>query len=322
MNKKVSLSSDAQTEHVNRDEMKLRSVAELPEHLAPAGVPSDYIVTPFGYFPPESVHEIGDNKEISQGPSSVPAERDENSSLIIKASDNLAGKEVDHTKPYDSATVYVNFYTFYDSQKISLFTGNCMVPHAPEAVTPDRPLCFNMGLEEKTGVAGIKSVLGWNLTRNECWSLSNWYTVGGALYHTPLLKVSTGQKIEVSIKWLSSDDEGIKKSYRWMVNSTATSSTRGEQCSLTINTREKLNLLISPRITAVNTWTFKDFPPEGKIDFINVTALDENGDLLDLYSHWGFKNTSSYPFSFHKKGKPTSSSDITLSWSDSDLKPS
>jgi len=81
MNNEISSSGNVQAADGRAERPPLRTVAELPDGVAPPEVPADYIVTPLGYYPPESVHKIGLDEMSADTVQLRPAEKDKGQSV-------------------------------------------------------------------------------------------------------------------------------------------------------------------------------------------------------------------------------------------------
>jgi hypothetical protein len=331
MNQKTSGPVENHTEDLDQHEFKLRSVAELPVNAVPSEIPSDYVVTPFGYFSPECVHEVSDDETVLE---ELQGEFGGNKSYTKNPYYTLEGKkfppesnpiketgEETDSWNYSVAAVYADELSSKPNKKISNLSGGCTVPKHP-VKDAGQMLSFDMGLRtDDIDVDGkIFSVLAWNFYGESGWTLTIWYLpdVDGSPFYTPPLPVNPGDEIRASIKLLDTSCGADGGTRVMVISSTAFSESGSQQTSLMFKTKHDFNVVLGGQIEMKDVQTSEHLPPEGKMQFTDVKVFDENGPV-DFHSHWKFDfdkitDDNKCHFSFTETDLPSTASDLTVIW--------
>ena len=264
----------------------LTRVVDLAADARPAGVPSDYVATPAGYFHPSCVVHMEDGEHVT---ASGDVRQLDQSVRKVQACTHPSFDMRGTTREPDAAGV--------DARAASSFNGwlaysetnpsggvassemvaDWIVPSAPRSAT-GQILYYFPGLESASVVTILQPVLAWNGYNNNAWTMANWNCCkSGTVYTGNPINVRAGDQIHGAMNGTS-----CKKSTpctAWSI--TSTDVTTGQ--STTFQTQS---------YNQVFTWYFggvmevygvsscAQFPTNGSITFTNVKVWDYSGKTL------------------------------------------
>lgn len=184
-----------------------KAISEFATHLRPQGVPTDYVVTPNGFFPPSCVQRVADNETLHADGS-------------IESPNGVVRKPAACTQPhyrFDGTRVEPNGSFFmpaiqasrkptingwvedanYDSSvNIGKLVATWKVPSTPTNQSGQTDYFFP-GLEQLPNVESIlQPVLGYDAFSGTVWTLSSWNCcVSGTTYYSGPINVNVGDTI-------------------------------------------------------------------------------------------------------------------------------
>ncbi|WP_116136495.1 hypothetical protein [Trinickia diaoshuihuensis] len=187
------------------------TLAPTPARHVPVGVPSGYVVTPFGFFHPSCVHAIG-RGQVLRFDGSI--ERADGTIVPVRACGYPSyGRQGGRIEPGGSrwgpglpipglagaspgADGWLEASWFNDKAPFGGIAAKWLVPSAPDADV-GQVLYYFPGLEDYENIVTIlQPVLGWNGFSDHAWTISSWNccTSGNANYSNPE-PVATGDEI-------------------------------------------------------------------------------------------------------------------------------
>lgn len=184
----------------------------------PANVPPNYVITPFGYFDPSCVKQIGSqetllvngylqhqNGNIQPMPVchapryTAQGERIEANIVPLPTTDKrITGSAAAINGWVEDSEI------IYSGAQIGKVSAHWTVPSPPsiQATPPQQVIYFFPGLMDHVKrLSIVQPVLGWNAFGDAGWTLSSWNCCdnGGAAYYSAPLSVSPGDLIEGTI---------------------------------------------------------------------------------------------------------------------------
>ncbi len=269
----------------------------------PAGVPSGYVITPFGYIHSSCVQLIAGPVEPENIP---PCDHPRFTS---------DGKEIPRGAPNAAAEEPVNWLVSGSvsnpSSAYGKITATWLVPSNPVS-NDDQVLYFFPGFADINQYENLlQPVLAWNYPPyTNAWSITSWnYLHGNALHHTPA-PVSAGDAIAGTVK--STCGDGMISCPEWDVL-TVDANTSG--FSLEHNTpvnSQAMNWAVGGVMEAYRVKKCSDYPPEGSITF-SVELYDDNFVRVPS-PQWAITNHNGQPQCSY--GGQTATTQVTLKWAD------
>lgn len=251
----------------------------------PAGVPEDYVTTPFGYYHPSCVehlakgdslladgrylqHADGTLKYVPEcGYPHYTARGEE-----IALGEKIKPPEIQHSWIVSESTTTGTSYgelsatwtvppapTYYDSQKIIFFPG----------------------LEDTSNTAWIlQPVLNWNNDFTEAWSVASWNADTSSAYESSPIAVYSGDTILGTVK--STCSAGTLSCASW--NVTTTDQSLGKSTTLSNTTSHGLtfNWAFGGVLEVYSVASCYDYPATQSQSqtFNNVTLYDDNFHVI------------------------------------------
>jgi hypothetical protein len=162
---------------------------------APAGVPADYVITPFGYFHPSCVNQLAKGDILHQDEKTIERAAGTTYKIPMCAyphyradGEKVVGDERAVKKPDISHATTTSAYGF--------MYGFWNVPPAPTTNDGQTVYLFN-GMEDIDDVVSIvQPVLGWNSDYASAWGIASWNCcVSGNVNEAAPTPVSSGDLI-------------------------------------------------------------------------------------------------------------------------------
>jgi hypothetical protein len=168
----------------------------------PAGVPEEFLVTPFGYFHPSCVNQLAKGEVLHQDAQTI--ERANGVVYRIPAcayphyradGEKVTGDERAVQKP-DISHAWVEDASVTTSSSFGFMYAFWNVPPAPTNHDGQTVFLFN-GMEDINDVVSIiQPVLGWNSDYSNAWGIASWNCcVNGNVNEATPTKVSSGDLI-------------------------------------------------------------------------------------------------------------------------------
>jgi hypothetical protein len=184
-----------------------KPLSEFNANLRPQGVPTDYVVTPNGFFPPSCVQRV-DESETLHADGSIEAA---NGALRKPATCTQAHFRFDGTRVEPNGSTFmpaiqavrkptingwVEDANYSSSVNIGKLVATWKVPSTPTNQSGQTDYFFP-GLEQLPTVESIlQPVLGYDAFSGTVWTLSSWNCcVSGTTYYSGPINVSVGDTI-------------------------------------------------------------------------------------------------------------------------------
>jgi len=247
----------------------------------PASVPSNYVITPFGYFHPSCVREIKEDQTVLGDGRILYANGTEEANVPFcnypryRASGEMV---VPGVKP-----PYID-WDWIEAAQISTETStygkikaNWTVPSTP--MTNDGQTLFFfpgfMDIDDTELI--IQPVLGWNDGQSGVgpWNIASWNCCpsGTANFSTPVT-VNVGDQIQGIIK--STCAAGNPSCSTWNITTKDLTTKRRTILKNSPSEGQTFNWAQSGVLEVYSIYTCSDFPPDGSITFSGVALFDYN----------------------------------------------
>ena len=246
----------------------------------PASVPSNYVITPFGYFHPSCVREIQRGQTVLGDGRIRFADGSEEAIPLVCSFPRYGanGQTILNSSPLIIDWSWIEAGQVSNtSSSYGKIKATWTVPPTPKT-NHNQTLFFFPGFMDISNTQLIiQPVLGWNDGQQGVgpWNIASWNCCpsGTANYSTPVT-VSPGDKILGTIK--SACKAGNKSCPKW--NITTKDVTTGESTTLanTPSEGQIFNWAQSGVLEVYSIYKCTDFPPNGSIKFSNVALYDYN----------------------------------------------
>ncbi len=257
------------------------SVAALPANLRPQGVPTDFVVTPNGYFAANCVQVVHADEKLQadgriermDGALRAPA-------ACTQPHYSLSGMRV---MPDGSSTAlagrtaptingWVLDTNFVSNVSVGRIVANWTVPTAPSNAG-SQVIYFFPGLEQLPTVQSIlQPVLGWNGYGDGAWTLASWNCcVNGTTYHSDPINVSSGDKVTGDT--YSTCAAGVSCSTWAIVSKDVTTN---KSTTLNTNPYSSLTWVFGGVLEAYGVDTCNQYPRSGSISFTSIAVYNLN----------------------------------------------
>jgi len=307
--------------------MKTNAAVEPPGlvtlfHDRPQGVPSDFVITPHGYFHPDCVVELGDHESVDSSGTVTSADgrtRSKTECLFPHFHrDGSKSTTIIHPPAISHSYIAFSERTGQGTQPgpASYLSANWTVPTDPPLQSNQIVYLFP-GFEPPSTDTILQPVLGWN-QGSTGWSISSWNCcVTGNLFHSSIVPVSAGQTLTGTVAGTGCNAvTGVCSN--WLVT---TASSSGAQTVLsTTSYEEQLTLTLGGALEVYNIDVCSKYPASNGTSFSNIVVRDINGSNLAqptwndvLFSvtpacQYNVETFVIFPF---PSGTPTSRTDIS-----------
>ncbi|WP_266159709.1 hypothetical protein [Dyella silvatica] len=276
-------SSAAQAAESVQPEAVVTSVATLDASLRPPGVPTDYVITPNGYFSASCVQLVqADEKLLADGrierangavrkPATCTQPHYTSNGLRIHPNGVIEAMYGQARSTVPSYSGWVLYTSYTSAKAIGRIVANWTVPAAP-ASAGSQVVYFFPGLEQLPNVQSIlQPVLGWNGYGDKAWTMASWNCcVSGTTYHSNPINVSKGDKITGDT--YSTCAAGVSCT-KWAIVSTDT--TTGKSTTLNTNPYSTLTWVFGGVLEAYGIGTCSQYAGS-PINFTNIKVYDIN----------------------------------------------
>ena len=248
----------------------------------PANVPSDYVITPFGYFhsscvrmakPGETVLADGrirfaDGREETVASCAFPH--------YTAKGELIAGGSPDSEPPYISHS-WIEAGQVSDTTPYDGVLGAWPVPQTP-TTNDGQTLYFFPGLMHTPSdpVLIIQPVLGWNdgMSGVGLWNIASWNCCpsGMAWYSTPLT-VNTGDQISGTVM-AACGAAIVSACSKWSITTTDVTTQGTTTLNVDYPSLMTFEWAVSGALEVYSITQCSDYPPDGSITFNNVALFD------------------------------------------------
>ena len=282
----LSLSARSARADEASDKTLLNAVPTLARH-APAAVPADYVVTPFGYFHPSCVRTVGphdlllgDGRLKRASGALTPAHscrfahytiggrRIEADALLEHGAMPLVGKP--STPPQANGWLEASWY--HDKAPFGGVSANWLVPSGPTSDVGQVLYAFP-GLEDYENVVSIlQPVLGWNGFNDHAWTIASWNCCqGGNADHSVPQRVATGDLIVGAV---SGDCPAGKVCSVWDIATIDRTNGRSTTLRRSSSYGQTFDWAFAGVVEVYGVAACDQYSSDGFVDFSKVSLLD------------------------------------------------
>ncbi len=252
----------------------------------PAGVPADFVVTPFGYFHPSCVNHLAKEDVLRQDEGVIQRANGAYETIQVCAYPHF---EADGTKVFGNPQQvgdgkseppfighhWIEYAGTTTTTSYSELQGYWNVP-APPKNHDGQTIYLFPGLEQYVGdVTIVQPVLGWNADFANAWGIASWNCcVKGAVNEATPFPVNSGDVIFGQI--FSSCGKGILSCPTWNIVTEDESSPGGSSLLGTSSVGQTFNWAFGGALEVYNISNCGDYPSSGETSFYNLGLWDYN----------------------------------------------
>jgi hypothetical protein len=267
--------------------MLLRAQAPAGKNR-PAGVPEEYVITPFGYFHPSCVLQIAKGEtlladgRVLQHADGTLEDLPACEYPHYVASGEIAGAgatkvespTIDGWVEYASQTIGTEFY--------ELFSNEWIVPPAPTS-NNGQTLFFFQGLEDTNDVVSIlQPVLQYGKSAaggGDNWAIAAWNCCpSGTADYSSLVSVKPSDEVSGSIS--STCRLGTEHCSTWDIVIEDITTAKGTSLVNSPSEGQTFNWAFGGVLEAYNVTQCSDYPSNGSLLFPSINLFDYNGNLV------------------------------------------
>lgn len=271
----------------------------------PTTVPSEYIITPFGYFHPSCFKRLS-HGDILQKDQGVIRHTDGTSDPLQVCQYphyDRRGRVVSNVQGETDSNVqlktmspsishsWIEAYATTTSTSYGVLNATWTVPASPTS-NDDQTLFFFPGMVDTNDeLSIIQPVLGWNSDYSDAWGIASWNCcLSGITYESSPVSVSSGDTILGTLQ--PSCFTGVESCRSW--NIYTYDLTTGKSTSLTLSPSEgqTFNEVFAGAVEVYSVAQCSDYPPQTGIIFSGLELYDYKGNLIGS-PDWSFINYSS-----------------------------
>lgn len=257
-----------------------------PHH--PAGIPDNYVITPFGYFHPSCVVQLakGDTQidnghTIQHKDGSFTGIPPCNYPRYSPKGEKIAPDGTKQNTPQNTPSIngWVEDYSITTNTSFGLLDATWTVPKTPPS-NDGQTLYFFPGLEDINDVASIlQPVLGWNADTPQThfgtvWTIASWNCcISGITVNSPLVRVNPGDSIFGSIQ--STCGTGTLSCPTWNIETYDENTGGSTSLNNTPSDGQVFNWAFAGVLEVYNIAQCSDYPPNGGTVF-SLQYLDGN----------------------------------------------
>jgi len=275
----------------------------------PAGVPSDYVVTPFGYMHPSCVMGIDANESV-QG--ALIQRTDGSTRPIVPCTHpRFGGGPSAPGGPPPTINNWVEWGDNASFGPIDFLVGWWTVPNGPGTADGQTIYMFN-GLEPSDGSFILQPVLAWDGWNDNRYTMTDWRCCvnGTALHDNPLTISAVGEQIEGYVEGFNCGGSGVCST--WAVGYSCSD---GSGAFFTDSQGKVLDWMFGGALEVYDVWECPalpfDQPSEQGVVFSNTFAQTTSGTYIHpTWSH-EFGQTTNPSCSFGISGPQNA---LSLNW--------
>ena len=250
----------------------------------PATVPSDYVITPFGYFHPSCVREVKAGETLlGDGRIRFEDGTEETNAASCSFSrygptGQLAGKDPGNSGPLSISWNWIETSQVATNDYYGGVSAAWTVPLTPNTNDGQTLYFFNslshLNNDPPHEEPIIQPVLGWNDGQYGVglWNIASWNCCpNGMTWHSTPLSVNPGDQILGTV--LSSC--GFVACGRWTIITTDATTAQSTTLHVIYSTPLTFVWAQAGVLEVYNIYQCSDFPPDGSITFSNVILYDK-----------------------------------------------
>jgi hypothetical protein len=250
---------------------------------APAFIPREYVITPFGYFHPTCVRKLAEGDILREEEAAIEHADGSFDSMPACAYPHY---EADGTMAAADATEelptighsWIEDANVTTTSSFGELSGRWKVPPGPANKKDGPTIFFFPGLEDfKKVVTILQPVLGWNADFVDAWGIASWNCcVKGTAFESSALPVQTGDTIYGLMK--DTCKAGTLECSDWNVVTENVTSGKSTALRKTTNFKQTFNWAFGGVLEVYDVAKCADYPSDGSLEF---TSLDLYNDSFD-----------------------------------------
>ena len=244
----------------------------------PAGVPSDFIATPNGWFHPSCVIEAGAHERIRGG--NVIERADGSERRLARCPHphyDRRGKRIEPADAEPTIKGWVESASNASQGPIGSIGTDWTVPQTP-AIASSQVLYYFPGLEPLPGTEFIlQPVLAWNGFNDRRWTIASWDCCpGGNQIHSPAAAVQPGDAIHGTVTGTDCNaTSGVCSS--WQVATSDPANGASTVLGSADGEGKVLDWSFAGVLEAYYVDECGQYPPDGQVTFSNLTVQGVDG---------------------------------------------
>ncbi|AKK68628.1 hypothetical protein [Xanthomonas translucens] len=297
----IGLSATALAQTSSPD-VRLARVGALPAEHKPAGVPDDYVQTPFGYFPPACVRQVHNGERLLKdgGLQHANGTREQaqactqdnftpNGTRVrpdgrgidgqqVRGNAALAASRSRRSVPasisngYMPASIskgYLKVAGYYTGTPLGRIVASWTVPQNPTNVA-QQTVYFFPGLQSNDPTI-LQPVLGYR-GENNAWDLSSWNCCQeGTVWYSDYIKAKAGDQIVGDTYATCGTGNPC---YDWNVDTRNLTTGQSVRLSTTYDIDSESHQVMGGSLEVYSLDSCDQYPPEGSITFTNIGVYD------------------------------------------------
>lgn len=246
----------------------------------PSNVPRDFVLTPFGYFHPSCVIELGEDEEIR---GSLIERSNGMSRSLIRCQHpryDATGRSVflQESPPPAISWAWVEWLEDVTVGPVEWLSATWFVPSAPPDARSQTVYLFPGLMSRSSPDFILQPVLGWNASNDQRWTIASWNCCrAGNAFHSALVPVSAGTSIAGYV-WGSNCNLSSGVCSAWQVQ---TSIANGASTTLnTISYDQPLDWAHAGALEVYSIDSCRQYPANGVIQFQNLSVHRVGGGAI------------------------------------------
>jgi hypothetical protein len=262
----------------------------------PAGVPEDYVITPFGYYHPTCVTHLAEGDVVRQDANAIRhADGSFESAHVcayphFDAKGEKAAAVSSGVKQPSIGHAWVEYSSVTTSSSYGALIAEWTVPPAPSANNGQTVYLFP-GLEDyKDVVTIIQPVLGWNSDFASAWGIASWNCcVSGTVFESTPVRVNSGDTIFGEM--VDTCAAGTLSCPTWDVLTEDLTSGKYSLLTNTSSQGQTFNWAFAGALEVYNIAQCADYPTNGSTSFHNLTLYTDSFAAISNPG-WSVTNSS------------------------------
>ena len=253
----------------------------------PASVPSDYVITPFGYFHPSCVRQVNEGETLlGDGRIRFKDGREEANAPFCNfprysPTGELVAQGSANAEPVEISWSWIESGQMATSTTYGKVTATYTVPPTP--MTNDgQTLFFFPGFAHQHNNPPneepiIQPVLGWNDGQSGAgpWNIASWNCCpAGMTWSSKPVTVNPGDEIQGTVK--SKCKAGTQSCAEWSITTKDVTTKKATTLNSDFSQGMAFPWAQAGVLEVYNIYQCSDFPPNGSIEFSKVALFDYN----------------------------------------------
>ena len=253
----------------------------------PASVPSDYVITPFGYFHPSCVRQAKEGETVLADSRIRFADGSEETSAPSCAfphytpTGEFAAQGSSNPEPLSISWSWIESGQVATSTTYDAVMATWTVPATPTSNDGQTlfffPALTHHVLTPPNEEPIIQPVLGWNDGQNAGpWNIASWNCCpSGMTWNSTPLTVNPGDQIQGTVM-SACGAASVTFCSKWMITTEDVTTKQTTTLNVAFPSLENFPWAQSGVLEVYSIYQCSDFPPDGSITFSNIALFDSN----------------------------------------------